>query len=161
PYKVKADLDSTLADIGVYADANLKLLRWLTVRGGARADVFTFDVLDNCAAQDVSHPSRANPPGDASCLDQQEMGRHREPFQRASTSSSVVMPRATVLVGPFRGLTGSASYGQGVRSIDPSYITQDRKTPFASIVAYEAGGAYAAALRGIDFALRAAFFQTH
>jgi hypothetical protein len=161
PYLVEADVDSVLGDIGIYGDANLKLSRWLTLRGGARADLFTYDVTDNCAVHSVSRPSKTNPPGDASCLDQENMGAHREPFQHVSTSSSVIMPRATLLVGPFRNLTLSVSYGQGVRSIDPSYIAQDAKTPFASISAYEAGAAYTRPLRGVDVALRAAYFQTH
>ena len=36
-------------------------------------------VLDNCAAHDVSHAPRTNPPVDQSCLTIQDYGRHREP----------------------------------------------------------------------------------
>src|SRR5262249_22425851 len=68
PYAVEADLDSVLGDMGVYADANLKLLRWLTLRGGARTDLFTYDITDNCAVHSVSHPSKTEPPGNESCL---------------------------------------------------------------------------------------------
>jgi TonB family protein len=162
PYRIEADLDAVLGDIGVYGDLNLKLLRWLTLRGGVRADLFTYDITDNCAVQSVSHPSKSNPPGDASCLDQENMGQHREPFQHVSTSSSVLMPRVTLLAGPWHELTFSASYGEGVRSIDPSYVTQDAKTPFASIAAYEAGLGWTHTLpRGVQAAIRSAFFQTH
>jgi hypothetical protein len=96
----------------------------LSLRGGLRGDLFTFDVNDLCAVKDVSHPSPTNPPIDQSCLDQEMLGRHREPNQRASTASMALLPRAAVLVGPFYKFTFSASYGQGVRSIDPSYISR-------------------------------------
>ena len=112
-----------------------------------RGDVLTYDVLNNCAAQTVAHPSTTNPPIDQSCLTQQDLGRPREPNQQTSTSSMALLPRASLLLGPLQGFTLSGSYGQGIRSIDPSYITQDVKTPFASIVAYEGGVAYAGQLR--------------
>jgi hypothetical protein len=71
------------------------------------------------------------------------------------------MPRATVLVGPFEALTFTASYGQGARSIDPQYVTQDVKTPFASIGAAEAGVAYARTVDGMDLSARVVGFSTH
>jgi hypothetical protein len=162
PYKTENDLESQLADLGMYGDASVRALSWLTFRGGARADVFTFNVLDKCASHDVAHPSRTNPPVDQSCLTQQDMGRPREPDQRSSTASVAVLPRGSVLFGPFGHVTFSTSYGQGVRSIDPSYITQDVKTPFASITAYEGGAAYTDEIvHDISLIARSVFFQTH
>src|SRR5205085_8177178 len=87
PYATENDLDSQLGDLGLYADANVRTLSWLDLRGGVRTDLFTFDVLDNCAQRDVSHPPRTNPPVDQSCLAVQDFGRHREPNARTSTSS--------------------------------------------------------------------------
>jgi iron complex outermembrane recepter protein len=161
PYLTEADLVSELGDIGLYADADLRPWRFLSLRGGVRADLFTFDVNDLCAVNSVSHPSPANPPGDASCLDQQGFGAHREPNQRSTTGSTALLPRASLLLGPIADLTLSLSYGTGVRSIDPSYITQDIKTPFASVRAYEAGLAYARALRAVSVVARTVLFQTH
>jgi TonB family protein len=162
PYKTENDLESQLADIGMYGDVNAHAASWLTFRGGARADVFTYSVLDNCASHDVAHPSRTSPPVDQSCLTQQDLGRPREPDQRSSTASVAVLPRGSVLVGPFRGMTLSASYGKGVRSIDPSYITQDVKTPFASIAAYEGAASYSGEIvRDTSLIVRSIFFQTH
>jgi hypothetical protein len=111
--------------------------------------------------KDVAHPSKTNPPVDQSCLDQQNLGRHREPNQRASTASTAILPRATIAFGPFQNFVLSASYGQGVRSIDPGYITQDVKTPFASVVAYEGGASYTAPLGEGELTARSLFFQTH
>lgn len=160
PYHVDTDLDSRLANLGVYVDGNLSLLRWLSVRGGVRGDLFTFDVQNNCAVQSVSHPSKTNPPGDASCLSQQNLGAYRDPTQRATTSSSVLLPRASVILGPFHGFSYSASFGEGTRSIDPSYITQDAQTPFARVTAYEMGTAYSGGTDKLSVTARSVFFET-
>ncbi|HEY4014271.1 MAG TPA: TonB family protein [Polyangiaceae bacterium] len=160
PYKTDTDLDSQLGDLGLYADANLRATHWVNLRGGVRADALTYDVLDNCAAQTVAHPSTTNPPIDQSCLTQQDMGFPREPNQQTATASVAVLPRASLLVGPFAHFMASASYGRGVRSIDPSYITQDVQTPFASINAYEGGVSYTGDVRGASLVARSIFFQT-
>jgi TonB family protein len=161
PYRKEADLHSDLGDLGLYADAALRPLPHVTLRGGARIDLFTYDVLDACAVQDVSLPDPNNPPGDASCLDQQRGGAHREPDQRSSTASTKVMPRASLLLGPFSHVTFSLAWGQGVRSIDPSYITQDVQTPFASIVSEEGGVLYANSFPALSVVARSVFFRTH
>jgi hypothetical protein len=75
--------------------------------------------------------------------------------------STAVLPKATVLVGPLSHMTLSASYGQGVRSIDPGYITQDVKTPFAAVQAYEGGAAYAGPAGPVELVARSILFQTH
>jgi TonB family protein len=160
PYKTDADLLSQLGDIGLYGDANLRPVRWLSLRGGARVELLTYDVLDNCAQQTVAHPSTTNPPLDQSCLTQQDRGRPREVDQRASTSSLALLPRGSVIVGPFRHLSFSASYGRGIRSADPGYISQDVKTPFASACAYEAGVSFAGEVKRTALVARSVFFQT-
>ena len=160
PYQTDADLDSRLSDIGLYADADLKPVHWLSVRGGVRSDFFGYGVTDNCAAHSVAHPSTTNPPIDQSCLSQQNMGRPREPEQRASTASLAVLPRASAIFGPFSGFSLSFSYGQGVRSIDPSYITQDVATPFASIRSYEGGASFARQWDGVSVSAQSIFFLT-
>jgi iron complex outermembrane receptor protein len=161
PYRTETHLESDLADIGIYADVALRPLRWVTLRGGVRSDLFVYDVHDLCAAQNVSLPSPDRPPGDTSCLDQQRGGEHREPDQRSSTASTKLMPRATLLFGPFEHVMFSLAYGEGVRSIDPSYITQDVATPFASVVAQEGGVAYARTFDTATVIVRSVFFRTH
>lgn len=161
PYTTETDLDSRLGDIGIYGDAGLRPLGWLNLRGGVRGDLFTYDVLDNCAQQSVRQPSAANPPGDASCLSQQDFGRHREPYDRRATSSIAVLPRGSVLLGPFEGFTTSIAYGRGVRSIDPVYINQDLATPFASIESYELGVGWTKGIGDVEMMARSVFFQTH
>jgi TonB family protein len=161
PYRREIDLQYTLADLGLYGDLNLRATRWLTFRGGLRGELFTYNVLDLCAQKSVRQPSRTNPPGDDSCLSQQDMGRYRDPTQRASAANLALLPRATVLFGPFDGFTLSASYGQGVRSMDPIYISQDIQTPFARIEAYEGGVLFAQGFENTQLTARAVFFRTH
>jgi iron complex outermembrane recepter protein len=161
PYRTDLALSTNLADIGLFLDGSLKPLRWLTLRGGLRGDLFTYDVMDNCTAKSVAHPSKSDPPGDQSCLDQQDYGRHRERNQRAQTSAIAWMPRATMLVGPWRDLTLSASWGKGMRSIDPQFISNDIETPFATAESSELGVAFARRLRAVGIAARTAVFRTH
>jgi hypothetical protein len=160
PYHLDTDLGGKLGDLGLYTDLALRPLPFVTLRGGLRADLFAYDVLDACAVNSVAHPSRSDPPGDASCLDQQSFGAHREPFQRASTASLALLPRASLSLGSFQGFRLSAGIGKGARSIDPGYITQDVKTPFASVIAWEGGVEYAGGGASIAVAARSTFFQT-
>jgi iron complex outermembrane receptor protein len=101
-----------------------------------------------------------NPPLDQSCLSQQDFGRPRQPDQVTATSGISLLPRASVIAGPIRGLSLSASWGKGVRSVDPSYITQDVQAPFASITAYEAGAAFTGHIRNSTLVARSVFFRT-
>jgi hypothetical protein len=161
PYSTDTDQDFRLGDLGLYLDANLRPLRWLSLRGGVRADVFTFDVHDNCAVQSIEHPNPNEPLFGQSCFSEQNFGAYREPDQRASTVSAAYMPRGSILLGPWRGFGLTASAGQGVRSIDPIYITQDAKTPFASTTAYESGLTFARRFaETIDLSVSSVFFDT-
>jgi len=47
-----------------------------------------------------------------------------------------------------------------VRSIDPSYVTQDAQTPFARITAYEVGAAYSGGTEKLSVTARSVFFET-
>lgn len=162
PYHTDTNLSSQLGDIGLYLDANLRVLRWLALRGGVRGDLFTYVVNDLCAVQSVEHPNPGNPPGDTSCLSQQNFGAHREPNQYASTASTAFMPRGSLILGPLWGFGATVSAGTGVRSVDPQYITQDAKTPFASITAYEGGLNYARRFReSMDLKVSSVVFYTH
>lgn len=160
PYRTDLALSANLADLGLFLDGSFKPLGWLTLRGGVRGDLFTYDIMDNCAAKSVAHSSKSDPPGDQSCLDQQDYGRHRERNQRAQTSAIAWMPRATVLLGPWRDLTLSGSWGKGMRSIDPQFISNDIETPFATAESTELGVAFTGRLRAVGLAARAAVFRT-
>lgn len=160
PYARDIDLESKLTDVGAYLDLNISPVSWLTIRGGLRGELLTYDVLNLCAQQEVRRPSPANPPGDASCLSQRDFGLYREPTERNSTSGGALMPRGTLLVGPFSGVTFSAAAGTGIRSIDPQFITENLKTPFARIVSWEGGVNWLQHFEGVDANLRGAVFGT-
>ena len=160
PYRTDTDLDSVLGDFGMYVDANLHFARWLSLRGGLRGDVFTYDVRNNCAVHTVNHPSLSNPPGDSSCLSQENFGQYREPQQESTTVSSALMPRGALLIGPFEGASLALSAGQGVRSIDPIYVTQDVRTPFATANSYDAGLSLARHVGPLDLTARSSAFWT-
>jgi iron complex outermembrane recepter protein len=160
PYHLDTSLDSTLGNIALYGDLNLRATPWLSLRGGVRAELLTYDVNNNCAVQSVSRPNPTNPQTDQSCLSQGNMGAYREPVQRSSTIGSAILPRGSLILGPFSGFGASVGYGKGVRSIDPIYISQDAKTPFASAKAFEAGVSYSRRFRAVDFGVRSTFFET-
>jgi len=51
PYKTDTDLVSEIGNIGLYGDANLRPTWWLSLRGGGRAELLSYTVLNNCAAR--------------------------------------------------------------------------------------------------------------
>ncbi|HEX8796338.1 MAG TPA: TonB family protein [Polyangiaceae bacterium] len=162
PYLTETNLQSNLGDVGIYGALDLHPLSWIALRGGLRADVFTFDVNNLCAHQSIDQPNTSLPPPlDTSCMSEVEKVGYVEPNQRVDSVSTAVLPKASVILGPFEHLTFSASYGQGVRSIDPGYITQDVATPFASINAYEGGAAYTGPVGPVTLVARSVFFDTH
>jgi TonB family protein len=164
PYLTDADLTSTLGDIGVYVDANVHVAPWLALRGGVRADMFMFDVLNNCAvnaSQGVDSPSKQYLEVDQPCLSELEHGLYREPQGRSSTGSGAVMPRGTVVVGPFDHFEFTASVGNGVRSVDPSYVAQGLQTPFVSVQSRDLGVSYNNQLGTTGLVAKSVFFQTH
>ncbi|MDP9150930.1 MAG: TonB family protein [Myxococcota bacterium] len=173
PYKRDVDLNGILGDVGVYVDANVRLLRWLGLRGGVRADMFLFNVLNNCAVQTApDFPKKQDPQIDVSCFSQGEHGVYREPIQRSASGDGAILPKATVLVGPFEHFQFAGSYGEGVRSIDPIYVSQGFATPFVRVQAFEGGASYARSFGGamgegsasrqsVTVSARSVFFQTH
>ena len=162
PYRTDADYNSTLGDIGVYVDGNLHVLPWLALRGGVRADMFLFNVLNQCAATGVGTPNVAVPDVDISCQSQLGNGLYREPFQRSATASGAIMPRGTIVLGPFQHFEFAGSIGEGVRSVDPSDIAQGLATPFVSVQSEDLGVSYAHGIAdSTSLSVKSAFFETH
>jgi hypothetical protein len=166
PYKRDADYTSTLGDVGVYLDGNLHFLKWLSLRGGVRADMFMFDVLNNCAQQSVDTPSETNPQTDVSCFSQYGRGQYREPFVREATAAGAVLPRGTLMLGPIEHFFFTASLGTGVRSVDPSYVNQAQQAPFIVADSRDLGVGYGRTFEQkkvgpIEVSVKSSFFQTH
>jgi hypothetical protein len=161
PYHTDTNLDWKLGDIGLYADANLRATSWLAVRGGLRADFFTYDVNNLCAVQTTPDYPAPMSPQDASCLSQQNFGAYREPNQHSTSVGIAYQPRASLVIGPWKSLGATVSYGKGARSIDPVYITGDNhQEPFASTQSVDAGVSYARQLRYFLLSATGTFFRT-
>jgi iron complex outermembrane recepter protein len=158
PYLTDLDLASGLVNVGLYGDASLKPLSWITLRGGLRGDLYHYRVTNNCALGVQN--SFGGDPLDTECFSSDRQG-YRSPDQTSSTSASILQPRATLLVGSFQGFAFSASYGKGSRSLDPQYINQDLKTPFAEVNAKEVGVAYVRSVGAVDLNARSVFFETN
>ena len=158
PYRTDLDLTSTLTNIGAYVDVGLKPTKWLTLRGGVRADFFQYRVKNNCAQTTQASLGVVAP--DTECFQADRAG-YRSADQTASTASGILEPRATVLVGSFSGFTLAASAGTGARSLDPQYINQGLDTPYAKIVSYEGGATYVRSVGAVDLNVRSSFFSTH
>ncbi len=158
PYRKDLDLASGLTNIGLYLDTSLRPTSWVTLRGGLRADLYHYLVTNRCALS--TQNSFGGDPLDTECFSSDRAG-YRSPDQTASTSATLLEPRATLLVGPFAGLGFSASYGRGSRSLDPQYVNQDLATPFATVDAYEVGATYTPTLEAAELTLRSVVFQTH
>lgn len=159
PYRTDLDLDSSLSNLGLYADASVKPgLAWVTLRGGARMDYYAFRVQDRCAQRVRDTPASVAP--DADCFRLDRTGA-RLADQTSSTSAGIFEPRATLLLGPFRGFTFSASHGIGSRTLDPQYVNQDLKTPFAKVTASEGGVAFVRSIGAIDLLVKSVFFRTN
>lgn len=159
PYRKDFDLDSGLANLGLYADASVKpFVSWITLRGGGRVDYYGYRVRDLCAQR--TQAAIGAVPSDSECFAIDRSG-YRSPDQTSTTSAQIVEPRATILLGPYRGFTLSGSRGLGSRSIDPNYIHQDLDAPFAEVRATEGGVAYAKAIGSVDLLVKSVFFSTH
>jgi iron complex outermembrane recepter protein len=162
PYATDADYTSTLGDIGVYVDSNLRFLPWLGLRGGVRADSFLFDVLNNCAFTGVGKPNPAIPDVDLSCQSQSPSGNYQQPFQRTTTASGAIMPRGTLVVGPIQHFELNLSAGNGVRSADPSDVAQGLSTPFITVESEDLGISYAHGITDYaNLTVKSVFFNTH
>jgi len=157
PYRTDFDLDNAVSDLALYVDAELKPVRFVTLRGGVRADLFQYDVLDRCAVHDVSVRGA---PLDAECLSADRAG-YRSPTQRRTSGALAVQPRGVLLVGPWKGLTLSVAGGLGSRSADPVYLGNDQQGPFSPIAATEAGVVFDRRWDAVAVTARGLFYYTH
>jgi iron complex outermembrane recepter protein len=158
PYRTELDLESSISNLALYADASLRPLPFVTLRGGGRVDSFHYDVDNRCAL--TSQQSIGGEAPDTECFTQDRAG-YRSASQRSTTQAAIFQPRATLLVGPFAGFMLSLSQGYGSRSYDPQYVAQDYATPFARVRSTEGGVAYLVSGESLDFTARSTFFQTH
>jgi len=157
PYRTDFDLDNAASNLALYVDAELRPLRFVTLRGGVRADLFQYDVLDRCAVRGVSVRGA---PLDAECLSADRSG-YRNPTERRTSGAIAIQPRGVLLVGPWKGLTLSVAGGLGSRSADPVYLGNDQQGPFSPVAATEAGVVLDRRWDPVSLSARALFYYTH
>jgi iron complex outermembrane recepter protein len=144
PYATDASLSGVLGDIALYADASLKPLSWVTLRGGVREELFTYDVEDHCptAADCNEDPGAAGNP-------------------RTSLANSALLPRASLLLGAVGGFTFVGSYGRGVRSLAIDEVSALPAPSLAEISSYDGGVSYARTTPAGTLSLSSVFYGTH
>jgi outer membrane receptor protein involved in Fe transport len=122
---------------GVFVREEIQPLRWLRVMGGLRADLFTFEVRDR--------------------LEELAAGRSNSGIR----GTSLVSPKASVVISPLRELDLFGNLGYGFHSNDARGVVRrvDAVTPLTRAIGYEAGARtrlsgdkieLAAALWGLD-----------
>jgi outer membrane receptor protein involved in Fe transport len=113
PLGTTTDSDILEASYAPYAKAEVQPLPWMRLTGGLRAETFTFDVKNRC-------------PGCA----EQSGGRK---------TSSIVLPKANVILGPWFRTEIFANYGEGYHSNDARSAVTPGSSPLARARTYEVG----------------------
>jgi iron complex outermembrane recepter protein len=144
PYATNASVGGALGDIALYFDTSLKPLSWITVRGGLRGELFTYGVEDHCGAEVFACAEDPKPAGNP----------------RTGIATSALLPRASLMLGPFDGFTFTGSYGQGVHSLAINEVVADARAPLASISSYEGGVSYVHDTPAGELTLRSVFYGT-
>jgi hypothetical protein len=113
PLGTTTDSDIMEASYAPYIKAEVQPLAWMRLAGGLRAEMFTFDVRNRCPA----------------CAEQ-PAGR---------TSSSIVLPKANLIAGPWFRTEFFANYGEGYHSNDARSAVAPGASPLARARTYEVG----------------------
>ena len=113
PLGTTTDSDILEASYAPYLKAEVQPHSWLRLAGGLRAETFTFDVRNRCAV----------------CVEQ-PAGR---------TTSSLVLPKANLILGPWFRTEFFANYGEGYHSNDARSAVDSGSSPLARARTYEVG----------------------
>ena len=113
PLGTTVDSDVYEASYSPYVKLELQPLRWVRLVGGVRADIFTFDVRNRCV----------------DCATQ-PAGR---------TSSALVLPKVSLILGPWYHTEFFVNYGEGFHSNDARSAVATGGVPLARAKGYEVG----------------------
>jgi iron complex outermembrane recepter protein len=134
------DADVRQTDLGLFGDVLFHASRHVRLRGGARADLLSFDVDDKLG----------------NAIPAFEKKTHILGFRR--TASGIAFgPRAMLEINPWSWLRLSGSYGEGYRSPQARQLEEGEQAPFAKVRSYEVGTTVRA---GERVSLSAAAYQT-
>jgi TonB family protein len=138
PYLIDETLTTDVMNLAGYADLDLHPVKWLTLRGGAREEFFSYDILNNCATNGAYKPDQ---PLDVLCPAFDSVGE-RQPTARITATGTIIEPKATAIAQLPGGMSLTASAGTGAQSLDAVYISQNQNAPFSELHAYEGGAVY-------------------
>jgi len=113
PTGTTTDSDVLEASYAPFVKAEIQPISWMRVVGGLRAETFAFDVRNRCQA----------------CID--------PPAGR--TSSGIVLPKMSLILGPWLKTELFANYGQGYHSNDARSAVTPGSSPLARSKNYEIG----------------------
>jgi TonB family protein len=157
PYLIDTDLTTDVVNLAAYADLDLHPTSWLTLRGGAREEFFSYDILNSCA---TDGEYERNQPLDVICPAYDSAGP-RQPTTRVTATGVITEPKGTAIVQLPAGVSLTASAGIGAQSLDAQYISQDENAPFSELHAYEGGAVYHDTWPCLDVTARAIAYYTH
>jgi outer membrane receptor for Fe3+-dicitrate len=107
------DSDVLEASYSPFVKAEMQPVSWMRLTGGLRSEFFTFDVRNRCASCTI-----------------QSSGR---------TASSIVLPKANLVLGPWFTTEFFANYGEGFHSNDARSAIASGSAPLARARTYEVG----------------------
>lgn len=137
----RVDADVIAADLGLYADLDLVLTRYLHVKGGVRADLLAYRIDDALQNRIASYRTETFLPG-----------------YRRTASGIATGPRVVVELTPWQPLLLSAAYGEGYRSPQVLLLDEGEPAPFTKVRSADVG----ARLSFQDLGqLRASAYYTH
>jgi len=113
PLGTTTDSDILEASYAPYLKAEVQPLPWMRVTGGLRTEMFTFNVQNRCS----------------DCVEQ--------PAGRAT--STIVLPKANLILGPWFRTEFFANYGEGYHSNDARTAVTPGSSPLARARTYEVG----------------------
>jgi len=105
--------DVLSASYAPFLKAEVQPLPWMRLTGGLRAETFTFDVRNRCVT----------------CAEQ----------PAGNTSSSIVLPKMNLILGPWASTEFFANYGEGFHSNDARSTVTPGSSPLARAQSYEVG----------------------
>ena len=118
----RVDAEILATSIGLFADLDLRLGKYVQLRGGARADVLHYDVDDRLG----------------NFIAPYQVASHLVGYRRTATGVAAG-PRAALEVTPLPWLRTFVAYGQGYRSPQARQLEEGERAPFTKVHSVEGG----------------------
>lgn len=118
----RVDAEVLATNIGMFVDLDVRLGKYVQVRGGARADVLHYDVDDRLG----------------NFIAPYQVASHLVGYRRTATGVAAG-PRAAIEVTPLPWLRTFVAYGQGYRSPQARQLEEGERAPFTKVHSVEGG----------------------